>query len=149
MDALIDLSWRMYPALFLMALGLLLALQGGLRFAAAFRSPFDGPSRLRVGLRGFRRGIIGLALAGLAAAWLWQVDWLAALSLVVVGEEVWESTLHIQAVGVSERYARRSSQVPMIARYRGRISANDAAPVARFGAALEIPAGRRRPPNRF
>lgn len=149
MDALTDLSWRAYPALILIVFGLALGLQGGWRFAAAFRPPFDGPSRLRGGLRGFRRGIIGLALAGLAAAWLWQIDWLAALSLVVVAEEVWESTLHIQAVGMSERHALRSTQIAAEARSEGWPAAPAAAPVASLASTLVVPSGRRRPPSRF
>ena len=149
MDALIDLSWRAYPALFLIVLGLFFGLQGGLRFAAAFRPPFDGPSRLRVGLRGFRRGIIGLALAGLAAAWLWQIDWLAALSLVVVGEEVWESTLHIQAVGMSERYARRSHGAAAETRAPRWPVGRGPTPSGSLSSALVVPATRRRPPSRF
>ena len=107
MDALIDLSWRLYPAALLMAAGFTLAARGTLHFRRGFEPPFDGPSRVLAGVRGFRRAIIGLAIAGIAAAWLWQIDWILVLSLVIGGEELLESTLHIQALGMAERNERR------------------------------------------
>ena len=93
MEALINLSWRVYPAALLMAAGFILSIRGALRFR-----------------RGFRRAIVGLAIAGIAAAWLWQIDWILVLSLVIGGEELLESTLHIQALGMAERTARRSGR---------------------------------------
>ena len=106
MDALIDLSWRAYPAAFAMALGAWLALRGIPTFLRAFRPPFDGPRRTLVGVRGFRRGILGLALVGLGAAWIWQIDWILVLSLVIGGEALLESTFHVQALSIAERNER-------------------------------------------
>ena len=60
--------------------------------------------------------IIGLAVAGVAAAWLWQIDWILVLSLVIGGEELLESTLHIQALSMAERnqskLGRSKSRLP-------------------------------------
>ncbi len=103
MDFLIDLSWRAYPAGLLMAVGFALALRGSRTFKQGFEPPFDGPSRILAGVRGFRRGIFGLAIAGIGAAWLWQIDWVLVLSLVIGGEELLESTFHIQALSLAER----------------------------------------------
>ena len=44
-------------------------------------------------MRGFRRGILGFAVAALAAAWLWQLGWLAILAGIITGEELLESSL--------------------------------------------------------
>jgi hypothetical protein len=93
MDALLDLSWRVDPAALMMAVGFILAIRGTLYF-----------------LRGFRRAVIGFAIAGIAAAWLWQIDWILVLSLVIGGEELLESTLHIQALGMAGRNERRLSR---------------------------------------
>ncbi len=106
MDALIDLSWRAYPAAFAMALGAWLALRGIPTFVRAFQPPFDGPRRTLAGVRGFRRGILGLALVGIGAAWIWQIDWILVLSLVIGGEELLESTFHVQALSIAERNER-------------------------------------------
>ncbi|MCZ6545787.1 MAG: hypothetical protein O6913_08800 [Chloroflexi bacterium] len=109
MDALIDLSWRAYPAAFAMAIGAWLALRGIHTFVRAFQPPFDGPQRSLAGVRGFRRGIGGLALVGLGAAWIWQIDWILVLSLVIGGEELLESTFHVQALSIAERNERNST----------------------------------------
>ena len=110
MDFLIDLSWRAYPAAILMAVGLAVGLRGARTFMHGFDRPFDGPSRVLVGVRGFRRGIVGLAIAGVGAAWLWQIDWILVLSLVIGGEELLESTFHIQALSMAEQNKARRTR---------------------------------------
>ena len=107
MDALVELSWRAYPAAVVAALGLALAVQGGRRFVLGLRPPYGDAGKTLRGVQGFRRGMIGLAVAGLAGAWAWQADWLLVLSLVIGGEELLESTLHVQALRMSERAQRR------------------------------------------
>lgn len=110
MDFLIDLSWRAYPAAIFIAVGLVVGLRGARTFKHGFDRPFDGPSRVLVGVRGFRRGILGLAVAGIGAAWLWQIDWILVLSLVIGGEELLESTFHIQALSMAERSKARRTR---------------------------------------
>ena len=90
--------WRAHLALALLVVGLGAAVWGMRRgIAGARRAPRD-PWRALVLLRGFRIGIIGLALAGLAAAWCWQLEWLSSLSLIIGGEELLESTVIINAL---------------------------------------------------
>jgi len=96
MEAL--LAWRAYPALVLVAVGLGVTVWGVRRgVVGARRAPRDPWHALAL-LRGFRVGIVGLALAGLAAAWCWQLGWLAGLSLIIGGEELLESTVIITAL---------------------------------------------------
>lgn len=106
MDALIELSWRAYPAAVLMAIGMALALPGISGFYRGMRPPYADAGKTLRALQSFRRGVIGLAIVGIAAAWIWQVDWLLVLSLVIGGEEALESTFHVQAVSMSERWQR-------------------------------------------
>jgi hypothetical protein len=42
-----------------------------------------------------RLSIIGLCLIALAAAWMWQVGWVAILALIILGEETLETTIMI------------------------------------------------------
>ncbi len=98
MDALIDLSWRVYPAALLLTLGIAVATWGLRRGIDGIRRPFRDPGKTLTLVRGFRLAIIGLALAGISAAWMWHLGWLLVLSLVIGGEETLEGTLIIFAL---------------------------------------------------
>lgn len=98
MDALIELSWRLYPAAVIIAVGIAVATLGLRREIEGVRRPLRDPSKVLTFVRGFRLAIIGLAFAGVGAAWLWQLDWLLVLSLVIGGEETLESTVVIFAL---------------------------------------------------
>ena len=93
MNELIDGSWRVYPAVALIVLGVVLAVRGFGGEVSAFRRAPGDPAAPLAMIRAFRRGIVGLAIAGLAAAWLWQLAWLAVLSGIIAGEELLESSL--------------------------------------------------------
>jgi hypothetical protein len=98
MDAIADLSWRLYPAAALMAAGSALAAIGLRRGVGGLLLPIRHPGKALVCMRGFRLAVIGLAVAAIGAAWLWQIDWLMVLALVIGGEETLESTLHVYAL---------------------------------------------------
>jgi hypothetical protein len=98
MNALASLPWHGIPAAFLLAAGLALALRGGLRLRAAFPHPRSASMQPLAWMRGFRLTLIGLALAGAGAAWLWGIPWLLALSLAIGGEETLESSIAISAL---------------------------------------------------
>ena len=85
MDGVMHLTWTWgsYPAAALLALGLALALRGLQRCRAALPHPRAGAMQPLTWMRGFRLTIFGLAAAGAGAAWLWQLDWLLALSLAI------------------------------------------------------------------
>lgn len=107
MRELAELSWRAYPAVVLMAAGLLLA-AGGIR--TGYASWALGVNHPEKGLRwmlGFRRALIGLALMGIGAAWWWQLGWLLALALIIGGEEILESSICIFALREQRRGRNR------------------------------------------
>ena len=98
MDALIDLSWRLYPAALLMAAGSVGALWGLVREIDGIRRPIRDPEKVLTFIRGFRLAIVGLALAAIGAAWAWHLTWLLVLALVIGGEETLEGTIIIFAL---------------------------------------------------
>ncbi len=86
METLIELPWRGYPISALIALGIGLALWGLLMVVNGLRGALRGDSgKLLPWIQGFRLTIIGLALAGLGAAWAWQLTWLLVLTLAIGG----------------------------------------------------------------
>ncbi len=107
METLIDLAWRVYPISALISLGIGLALWGLLMVLNGLRGALRGDSgKLLPWIQGFRLSIIGLALAGLGAAWAWHLIWLLVLSLAIGGEETLESSIVIFAL-------RRGRRRPM------------------------------------
>ena len=95
MDALVNLEWRIYPASVTMALGAGLLLLGVRNGITGTSLPSGHPDKMITVIQGFRVSVIGLALAGVGAAWAWHIVWLLVLSLVFGGEELLESTTHI------------------------------------------------------
>ncbi len=96
---LIELPWRVYPISALIALGTGLALWGLLMVLNGLRGALRGDSgKLLTWIQGFRLSIIGLALAGLGAAWGWHLTWLLVLTLAISGEEILESSIVIFAL---------------------------------------------------
>lgn len=90
MESLVELSWRAYPGGALLALGLLVFARGAWGTATGFRRAI--PERAAAYMAGFRMGIIGLAIAGVAGAWIWQQAWVLVLALIIGGEELCESS---------------------------------------------------------
>ena len=66
------------------------------------RSKYDLDKVLTI-VRGFRFFIIGLAVVGLGAAWVWHLVWLLVLSLVIGGEEMLETSIMIYALRRGKR----------------------------------------------
>ena len=93
MDALTDLSWRVYPASALMALGAAILFSGIRLEVEGIRRPAGDSMKMVTVIRGFRIAVVGVALASLGAAWTWHITWLFVLALVFVGEEALESSV--------------------------------------------------------
>ena len=103
MDGVMALEWTRYPAATLLALGVVVALRGLRSCRAAFPRPRAMSMEPLGWMLGFRLTIIGLALVGAGAAWLWRLDWLLALSLAIGGEETLESSIAIGALRAQRR----------------------------------------------
>ena len=95
MEALTDLSWRVYPGSALMALGAAILLSGIRLEVEGIRLPSGDSMKMITVIRGFRIAVIGVALAGLGAAWTWNIMWMFVLALVFGGEELLESSVHL------------------------------------------------------
>lgn len=54
--------------------------------------PRDPTKALRF-VRGLRLSIIGLAIVGLGAAWMWQILWIAVLAAIIGAEETLETSI--------------------------------------------------------
>jgi hypothetical protein len=95
MQALTDLSWRIYPASALMALGAAVLFLGLRLEVEGIRHPTGDPIKMVTVVKGFRFAVVGVAPAGLDAAWSWHITWLFVQSLVFGGEEILESSVHL------------------------------------------------------
>jgi hypothetical protein len=99
MEALIDLSWRSYVAFPLMLSGAVLAAWGIKKWLGGLICALRGdPAQLVTLMEGFRLTIMGLALTGVGAAWAWHMPGLLALSLMIGGGEILESSIDIFAL---------------------------------------------------
>ena len=108
MDALIESTYRFYPAAALMLTGGAVTVAGLRRWRVTLGMPATDPAKSLAMMQAFRVLIIGLAFAALALAWMGQVLWLAVLALAVGGEETFESTMAIGAM----RYGRPRQPAP-------------------------------------
>ena len=103
MEAIAELSWRAFPGGALLAFGLAVFARGVWGMATGLRRPLaERPSAY---MAGFRTGIIGLAAAGIAGAWVWQQLWVLVLALAIGGEELLESSLALYALRWGRRHA--------------------------------------------
>jgi hypothetical protein len=98
MEWLVDASWREYPAAVVMLAGGIVALIGARCQADGITRPISDPAKAITWMRGFRQTVLGLAVLGTAAAWLWQAPWLLALSLIIGAGEIFESSLDVWAL---------------------------------------------------
>jgi hypothetical protein len=102
MEALLHASWRAYPALLLVAIGLVLGARAIRRWRIAAGLDRD-PERALAYALGFRTGILGLCAAAFGLGWLWQIEWLLVVSLIVLGEEMLEIGVMIAALRAAPR----------------------------------------------
>jgi hypothetical protein len=99
MDMLINLSWRLYLAVPLMVSGVAVAVWGTKRGLTGLLDAVHGNSaQLAPFMEGFRATILGLALVGIAMAWVWHLTWLFALSLTTAAGETLETSLILFAL---------------------------------------------------
>ena len=77
-----------------------------------FRLPTRDSDHILSIVRGLRLGILGLAVAGIGAAWIWHLTWLFVLSLVIGIEEMVEISIVIHFLKRAEHRAEKSLTPP-------------------------------------
>ena len=97
MTSFLEISWRVYPAALWMVAGAAALVHGVRLLATGGRERID-PDRAYFVTRGIRAGIFGLCVATIGAGWLWQVDWMVVLALVILGEEMLETSIMTAAL---------------------------------------------------
>jgi hypothetical protein len=89
--------WRLYPAIAL-ALGGIVLLAKGLSYGIAGSRGRPREWDALRWMRGFRRAVVGLCLTGIGIAWVGQVFWLFVASVGILGEELLETSVIIEAL---------------------------------------------------
>ncbi len=103
MDTLWDLSWRIYPAMALVAAGLGIVGRGLWRQRRDMALPVTRAAKGVAMTRALRSVLTGLATVGVGVAWWAHLDLLLALSLVIGGEELLETSVVIAALDDADR----------------------------------------------
>jgi len=93
MEALVTASWQSYAAWVLIVAGTPLLAAGLAIELDGITRPLRDPAKVITWVRGFRLSMIGLALAGAGAGWLFDQTWVIVLSLAIGGEETLESSI--------------------------------------------------------
>ena len=109
MTTLVGLVGWWYGALPLMAVGAVYAVRGARRGWHGLRGAVHGDASQLVPLMaGFRTCILGLALVGISAAWIWQRPVLLLLSIAIAAGETMETSLILFALrhGAHLEYGR-------------------------------------------
>lgn len=97
MESILTLSWRVWPATLLALAGVTLLVRG-VRALPAARATSRDPERALAVARSLRTGIAGLCLTVLAIGWIAGAGWLAVLALIVLGEEMLETSVMVAAL---------------------------------------------------
>ncbi len=102
MQDILNLSWRGLPCagLVLAALAALMTSRGW--FAEARAAQVD-PARAACLARGIRLAIAAACLFSLALGWWLALEWLVVLALVVLGEDMLETSVMVAALGGDTR----------------------------------------------
>jgi len=106
METVWELSWRIYLAAPVLVFGIAALFTGVRREVGGLRTPITQPGKNLKTMRGFRVAVLGLALAGVAVAWIWQIPAVLAASLVIGFEETIESSIVIYALKSEEALER-------------------------------------------
>lgn len=114
MDTLWELSWRAYPAAALIAAGLGIVVRGIWRQRRGIGLPVTRAAKGAALTRALRSVLTGFATAGIGVAWWAHLDLLLALSLVIGGEELLETSVVIAALDDAERRRVWDDAVPMV-----------------------------------
>lgn len=91
----LESPWFVYLAASILFCGAWLTVHGVVMLLSNRRLPANDPAKLLTLMQGFRRAVIGLAVASVGLAWLSQKGWPLALALGIGGVEILESSIII------------------------------------------------------
>ena len=98
MEYLLEPPTQYVGSALLAGAALWIGIRGLRRYFAAAALPATNPSKSLDLMHSFRVAIIGISFAALSLAWATEMLWLAIVSLVVLGEETFETTMAIGAM---------------------------------------------------
>jgi hypothetical protein len=101
MEAMLAAPWRVYPAVALIATGVLCAVWALTRDPVGLARPVTDPLKALALARWLRTTILGLALVAVGAGWLAQHAAVIGVALVVLGEEMLEISVVLAAMRAS------------------------------------------------
>ena len=108
MEYLLQPPMQYAGATILAVIGASMGVRGLRRYFTAAALPATDPAKSLALMHTFRIAIIGVSFATLGLAWATEMLWLAILSLVVLGEETFETTMAIGAMNYGKpRTARQ------------------------------------------
>ncbi len=107
-EEILTAAWRIWPAWLLIVVGGWLCVRA-LRVRRSLSPGMRDPHRALVVARGFRIGIAGLCLIGWAVGWLLSVGWVVVVALIILGEEMLETSTMIAALRDGVARARTAS----------------------------------------
>jgi hypothetical protein len=112
MELLLEHPTQYIGSTFLVAVALWIGVLGLRRYFAAVGLHAGDPARSLDLMHAFRVAIIGISLATLGIAWMSEMLWLAILSLVVLGEETFETTMAIGAMNYGKPRKAKAHRPP-------------------------------------
>jgi hypothetical protein len=98
MEAMLAVSWRVYPAIVLIAGGLVCAVWALTRDPVGLARPVTDPLKALALARWLRTTILGLALVAIGAGWLAQHAGVIGVALVILAEEMLEISVVLAAM---------------------------------------------------
>jgi hypothetical protein len=97
MEGLLEAPWRVYPAWLLVVAGAWLVVRALRSWARASASLRD-PERALLVTRSLRKAIVGATIASAGIGWLTETGWVVLLALIILCEEVLETSTMIAAL---------------------------------------------------
>lgn len=97
MEALLTTPWRTGPAWLLVLLGAWLVARAVRRWRG-LPAELRDPARALAIARSGRRIILGLCVIGFGIGWMLSTEWVVLLALVILGEEMLETSTMILAL---------------------------------------------------
>jgi hypothetical protein len=110
MEDLVAGNLRIVPSSLVLAGGAVAALKGGIDMIRGFLYASRRRETPIAFVTGMRVMLVGIAVALIGAAWLWQQVWLLALGLAFGLEELWETSVVIYALRRGKRLEAEAVQ---------------------------------------